>query len=465
MKKMNNTKISLKRVMAVIMLFTLMVSLNACGVRDKAGETSKSVVVKEPEATKSGEIKEPEATKSSGTKEPEVEPGDVSGDLPLDTPIETVTLDDETRANLYDATGEFAFELLRNCDKSERNILISPTSVMLALGMTANGGTGETLKEMENVLGGEGADLESINAFYKEYADKLQEGEEIKVNIANSIWVNKDAIDNVKDVFVSTLQNFYGSQIYKETFDSNTVEMVNNWVKENTDGMIEKLLDQFEGSEVMILINAICFDGEWEEIYYEDQVRETKFTTATGGEVEVEGMYSDEDLYIEDENTTGVIKDYKGGYSFVALLPSEDVSIDDYVANLTYDKYESLMDSKREAIVQTMLPKFQYDYSEEMDEALMEMGMSSAFEKTGADFSNMTEDDIEMYIGKVLHKTYIEVGEKGTRAAAVTAVLMDGCEAFEEKEVKSVTLDRPFVYMIIDKENEMPLFIGVVRDI
>ena len=170
--------------------------------------------------------------------------------------------------------------------------------------------------------------------------------------------------------------------------------------------MIKELLKKFNGDEAMMLINAIAFDGKWVEIYYEDQVRETTFTTAKGEEVSVEGMYSDERAYIEDENTIGFVKDYKGGYRFVALLPDENISIDEYVASLTYDKYKKLMDSERIAKVSAMLPKFQYDYSKEMKDALKAMGMPSAFEPSKADFSNMIDDElVKLYIGKVLHKT------------------------------------------------------------
>lgn len=458
MYKFKKTNNYLKRFVAVMMLFTLIFSLSACGVRKKEEGTGSEA--KGSETGAGSETKKPEVEPGSETKEPEIEPSD----KPETGIVETVTLDDETKDKLYDATGDFAFELLKNCDESGENILISPISVVLALGMTANGGTGETLEEMEKLLGGEGADIESLNAFYKEYMEKLQGNDKIKVSIANSVWINKDVVNNVKDAFMSTLNNCYDAKAYNESFNNDVVEKVNTWVKENTDGMIEKLLDQLEGSEVMILINAICFDGEWQKIYYENQVRETVFTNSSGDEVDVEGMYSDEDWYIEDENTTGVIKDYKGGYRFVALLPNEDVSIDDYVASLTYDKYKGLMNGKKEAIVQTMLPKFQYDYSKAMKEVLKDMGMPKAFEAGKAEFTNITDDDISINIGSVIHKTYIEVGEKGTRAAAVTAVVMDSCESFEEKEIKSVTLDRAFVYMIIDEETEMPLFMGVVRD-
>lgn len=437
-------KIDLKRAFALIMLVVLVFSFGACGSR------------KERESHEKEQREKPGVT----TVE-KLNKGDEDNKEVIDENIQG----DETNKDLYDATGEFAFGLLKECNESNKNILVSPTSVMFALGMTANGGVGDTLKEMESLLGGEGTDIGSINSLYKNYANRLESAEEIKVSIANSIWINKDILTSVKETFLSVCDSFYGADVYKASFDGETIEMVNKWVEENTDGMIKKLLDTFEGDEAMMLINAIAFDGKWVEIYYENQVKDTTFTTIEGKECNIQGMYSDERVYIEDENTTGFVKDYKGGYRFVAMLPKEDISVDEYIDGLTYDKYRKLMESKREAKVSAMLPKFQYDYSKEMKDALMEMGMTSAFESSLADFSNITEDDVNLYIGRVLHKTYIEVAEEGTRAAAVTAVLMDSNTAVIEEEIKKVFLDRPFVYMIIDEENEMPLFMGVVREL
>lgn len=450
---MNKESFKVKRikgVVAFVLACIIVCTFSACGTRKSEEE---SLTVTEAESGDKEEKKQNIEGADKLTKGEKKE-------------VETGELEKENKELLLKGTGEFSFELMRECDESGKNVLISPTSVMFALGMTANGGAGATLKEMESVLGGDGVSIGEINAFYKEYADKLKENEDIKISIANSIWINKEILTTVKDTFLSTCDSFYGAEVYRAIFNDETIKLVNKWVEENTDGMIKELLKEFNGNEAMMLINAIAFDGKWVEIYYEDQVRDTIFTTAEGEETNIQGMYSDERAYIEDDNTTGFIKDYKGGYRFVAMLPSEDMSIDEYVDSLTYDKYKKLMESERDVKVSAMLPKFQYDYSKEMKDVLKKMGMPSAFERPRADFSNMTEDElVKLYIGKVLHKTYIEVAEEGTRAAAVTAVIMDSNAAIMEEEIKNVFLDRPFVYMIIDGESEMPLFMGVVRNI
>ena len=366
---------------------------------------------------------------------------------------------------LESAMGQFAFELLKNCDDAEGNILISPASVAFALGMTANGASGDTLKEMENVLG-EKLNIDLINEIYYKYATILESSDECKLSIANSIWLANNPQLQVKDAFLTKCLTYYEADVYMADFDENTVTDVNNWVSDKTDGMIDKIIKQFYGNELMLLINAIAFEAEWEYIYYEHMVRDVEFTTAKGMVSEAEGMYSEENVYISDENTEGFIKDYKGNYRFVALLPKDGVDIDDYVEEFSEEKYQKLIESQRNVPVDAMLPKFSYAFESRMVSPLINMGMEQAFEMGVADFSNMASFSENIYIGDVIHKTYIEVAEKGTKAAAVTAVIMDGNSVeMVPEEIKEVHLDRPFMYVIIDDTTNLPLFVGVVREI
>ena len=366
--------------------------------------------------------------------------------------------------NLKNTMGDFAFELLKNCDEGEGNIMISPASVAFALGMTANGGANDTLKEMDELLGKE-LNLDLINKMYRYYAEVLTSDEETMIKIANSIWINNRKDLQVKNEFLAKCLTFYDAEVYTVEFNDDTIKTVNNWVSDNTDGMIDEIIKEFQGTELLMLINAIVFEAEWECIYYEDMVWDTDFTTADGDVTKVEGMYSEEWIYLKDENTKGFIKNYKGNYQLVALLPDEDVDIDTYVKEFTVEKYYNLLERKLETKVETMLPKFKYEYDISMVSVLKEMGLEKSFDPYNADFSNMAECEQNIYIGDVIHKTYIEMAEKGTKAAAVTAVVMDGNACIPMDEIKEVYLDRPFMYMIIDETTELPLFVGVVRDI
>lgn len=365
-----------------------------------------------------------------------------------------------------EATADFAVELLKHTDIENGNTLISPASIMFALGMTANGAKNDTLEAFEEVLGA-GTDIELINQYYKKYADTILSSKEgAKLSVANSIWIRNMQNFEVNEDFLNNNAFYYKSAVYKAEFDSSTVEDVNKWVNDNTDGMIDKIIEKFNGNEVMMLINAIAFDAEWADAYEENQVRDIEFTKASGTTQTVKGMFSSEMTYLEDENTTGFIKAYKNGYSFVALLPEEGLSIEEYVNSLTGEKIQKLINGRENTEVKTMIPKFTYEYSISFKDGLSDMGLESAFE-SGADFSGMLTEDtnMDLCIADVVHKTYIEMAEKGTKAGAATAVIMEENDAIILEEYKEVYLNRPFVYMIIDDELNTPIFIGTVSEI
>ena len=373
------------------------------------------------------------------------------------------SLDFDEKIFATDVAG-FSFGLLKKCNDEDDNILVSPLSIMQALGMTANGASGETKEQMEKLLSEE-LNLDLINKMYKQYVNEITSDEAIKLAVANSIWINNNVGFTVNQEFATKCLSYYDAKMYSAPFNMDTVNSINQWVSDNTDAMIDKIIDRFSGDEMMVIINAIVFDAEWERIYYDDQVRNTPFYGIKGTN-DVEGMYSEEKYYLEDDNTTGFIKDYKGGFRFVALLPDEDVDIDDYIQNFTEEKYMELMANKREVRVDAMLPKFEYDYQIGLIEPLKEMGMEQAFMQGQADFTQMSDEKLNMYISDVIHKTHIKVGEKGTKAAAVTAVIVEGNSVKPiVPEIKEVHLNRPFVYVIIDEKTEAPIFIGAVKAI
>ncbi len=374
--------------------------------------------------------------------------------------IETCEIDEEFSTQSIN----FAFELYKNSDSEDKNTLVSPLSVMLALGMTANGAAGNTLTEFEEVLGG-GISAEELSKLYKSYVDALPSSGNTKISIANSIWINDMEGLRARPAFLQKSVDYYEAQVYQTVFNEKTVKDINRWVYNNTDEMIEKIIDDLGPDSLMVLINAISFDAEWERKYNGDDVKDISFTSYTGKKHSVKGMYGSEYAYLEDDNTTGFIKKYKDGYSFVALLPNEDVSIDEYVNSLTGEKFTNLINGCQSTLTYTMIPKFKYEYDIELNNALYSMGLKDMFNPTAANFGEMVEYDYgNMYVGEVLHKTFIEMGEKGTRAAAVTAIVEKDAAMIQE-EAKRVHLDRPFVYVIMDDETNLPIFIGTVLEL
>ena len=350
-------------------------------------------------------------------------------------------------------------------ESKDENVLISPLSIQLALAMTANGAEGETRAEMETLLASE-IPLEDLNEYLYSYVNNLPSAEKYKLQIANSIWFRDDEgrLQVEKD-FLQKNADYYGAQAYKAAFDDQTLKDINNWVKGHTDGMIDSILDQIDDDAVMYLINALVFDAEWQHVYDKSDVYKGKFTNIDGTEKQVDMMHSEETVYLQDENATGFMKPYSGSkYSFAALLPNEGVDINEYIAGLTGEKLMKTLNTPQLGMVMATLPKFSYEYELTMNDVLKELGMPTAFNETKADFSKLGESSRgNIFIGEVLHKTFISVDELGTKAGAVTKVEMNDESAPMSEWV--VNLNRPFVYMIIDNESKLPVFIGLVAAI
>jgi len=225
--------------------------------------------------------------------------------------------------------------------------------------------------------------------------------------------------------------------------------------------MIKKVLDSIDPLTMMYLINALVFDAEWAVPYDDGSVYDGTFTSLTGKACDVEYMSAEEAYYLKTKDAVGFAKNYKDGkYRFVALLPNEGVGVYDYIASLDGETLLDALDNMECTSVLATMPKFSYDYDLEMNEVLAALGMPTAF-RHDADFSAMSNYDL--HIGTVIHKTFIEVAEKGTRAGAVTSVGMEleCCPMYKD----IIKLDRPFVYLIIDAETNLPLFVGAVAEL
>ncbi len=352
------------------------------------------------------------------------------------------------------AAGQMGFSLKlfqQVAGKSKgKNMLISPLSVSPALAMTANGAAGKTADEMQKVLGA--SSMSQLNEDLSGYLGGLS-ADELKA--ANSIWIREGK--EVQADFLQTNETYYDAAIYRAPFTDTTVRDINRWVDEKTDGMIPEILDRIGGDTVMYLINALAFDAKWKEEYHYTLPGTFK---SYGGEAQkAEMLPSSENCYLEDANAQGILRDYKGGeYRFAALLPNEGVNVYDYVKGLTAEGLQGMLQAPKKGMAQVMLPKFSYEYEIKLNDSLKAMGMPTAF-GGGADFSKMADG---LFISEVRHKTFIELTEIGTRAGAVTSVAMNESAPMIER---FITFDRPFVYMIIDAEYNLPVFMGIVTSL
>ena len=357
-------------------------------------------------------------------------------------------------------TYDFALDLLRE-NAGEKNALVSPVSVLSALALAESGAGGETLAQMERAAGMSADELADLLQAY----GTLAEGGPLET--ANSVWLRDSDGLVVEDDFLATCGECLGAQVFSAAFDDTTVADVNAWVSEKTDDMIPHMLNQISDDAQVLLVNALAFEGGWESPFDSALVSPDTFTCEDGTERDVTMMHSAEDSYLEGELATGFVKPYEGyDYAFVGLLPTEGVSVDELLASLDGDALEGLLTPVAGAAAEIGLPRFTAGYEVELTDALRSLGMADAFDATRADFSRMgTSEQGPLYVGSVLHKTFVDVNEEGTRAAAATSVSMDGAAApGGPVEYHEVVLDRPFVYLIVDLRCGLPVFAGTYMD-
>ncbi|MDD4291333.1 MAG: serpin family protein [Clostridia bacterium] len=350
---------------------------------------------------------------------------------------------------------DFAFELFRE-QKIEGNSLISPLSIMLALAMTANGAVGDTQTEMLEVLS-DGMSMQQLNDCLYSYVNSLPSNDSDKLSIANSIWFRKDGIYVLKS-FLQTNADYYGAQAYAADFDRKTVDDINAWVNKKTDGMVGKIIEDIDSSTVMFLINALLFDAEWETKYTKGSTVSDTFYNQNGSEVTTDFLCSSEKIAYT-KTCVRLTKMYKNGnYSYVALMPNQNVGLDEFMQSIDYEYYCTIMNSVGcEATVR--IPKYENEYDTSLKDCLYNMGMVRSFGAC-ADFTGMSAEG-GLFISDVIHKTHIVFDEAGTKAGAVTAVIMSKTSMPSEKPVY---FNRPFVYFIVDNTTKLPIFVGTLEN-
>lgn len=394
-------------------------------------------------------------------------------EIPKDTPLPdernegdegNARQDITERGREWNAVAGFGTKVLQDLWHKDENIMVSPVSIFNALAMAANGAKGSTLSQMEDVFG---ISTDECNNYLGQYNNSLPSGDKYKFNIANSIWVNETDSFKTEPDFIKKNQNIFGAEVFPSQFSSKTAGEINSWVDKNTDGMIKDVVDDIPQDAMMYLINALAFDAEWKDTYDKEEIKDGKFTKGNGTQQDVSFMYSTEGKYIEDENTTGFVKYYADSkYAFIALLPEEGMSMEDYIKSLDAEKLDGLINSMKKVHVNAAIPEFKSEYQASLKEVLQGMGMSDAFDSGKADLSGIgVSTDGNLCIDDVIHKTFIEVDEKGTKAGAATVIVAVATSAIVPYEEKTVYLDRPFVYIIADCESWLPAFYGVVQGI
>jgi serpin B len=344
------------------------------------------------------------------------------------------------------------------------NIMVSPLSVALALGMTYNGAEGTTKDAMKEALKLGSLTDEEINASYKSIIDQLLKLDpKVILSIANSIWYKLNF--QVQNEFIDLNKEYYYAEVNELDFTlPDAKDIINGWVNEKTKGLIPAIIDNIPPEAVMYLINAIYFKGVWMYEFDPDDTREQDFYPEDGMTQKVDMMQMEGDLLFTSNDLFEAISlPYGDGqFNMFIMLPKGENTTGDIVAELNNDNWNTWINSLGTQQVVVKLPKFKFEFFRLLNDDLSSMGMGIAFDPDNADFSGINPDN-ELYISRVLHKTFIEVNEEGTEAAAVTAVEIGTTSVGPEPNVRYFTADHPFLFAIRENSSGTILFMGRVN--
>ena len=338
----------------------------------------------------------------------------------------------------------------------QENICLSPLSAQFAMAMVASGAEGKTKTEILDAMQlGDSANI-SCRRLLDDITAKTIWNEHGDVRIANSIWI-KDGFD-VKPEFVDTNKEYFDALVESAEFNRQTVKRVNDWCNENTNGKIAEILDRFNENDRMLLINALYLKAAWSKPFREENTIEKVFTTEKGEKIEVPTMTirSNEQFY-SDDAVAMVSKRLQGGYTMLFILPAVGVKCDE-AAEYVARNFDTLLKNMEVCNVFLSLPKFTTDFGMSLKQTLAKLGIRRAF-GSKAQFGGISDEDL--FISDVVQKTYINVNEKGTEAAAVTMAIA-GMLSMRPPKTEVITFDRPFIYAIIKENGNQVMFAGKV---
>jgi len=367
----------------------------------------------------------------------------------------------EIEQSLVQSSNSFGFKLLSEVvgQSDGGNVFISPLSVSIALGMTYNGTAGTTEEGMRACLEFGDLNREEINQGYQDLIELLCNMDpDVTMEVANSIWYREGF--EVLQSFIDAMLTFFDALVTAVDFtDPGTVDVINAWVAEKTHDKIDKILNETYADMVMVLINAIYFKGTWTYEFDPEDTRDGTFHASDSDQtVKMMNMHG-ELSYQENQDFQAVDLPYGHElFSMTVFLPREGKSVDDIIAMLTDQNWSAWMAGFEVQEIDLALPRFELEYDKVLNDVLKALGMQDAFDPMVADFSGIKPDH-DMWISEVKHKTYVKVNEEGTEAAAVTSVTV-----VDSAAGPFMTVDRPFLFVIHDKNSKAMMFMGKIVD-
>lgn len=373
---------------------------------------------------------------------------------------------DSKTAQLIQNNNQFGLDLFRQvADKTDstKNLMISPLSASLALSMTYNGAAGSTKTAFENTFHYNGLTTEEINQSMNDLCNKLTGVDPlVTFKLANSIWYKNTF--NVEQNFIDVNKTYYDAEVKALNFsDPNSVNIINNWVSDKTNGKIPTIINQIDPSTVMYLINATYFKGNWRSKFDPNQTTNKPFTLENKTVEYVPTMSQETKVgLLSNDLFTAVELPYgRGNFSMVLILPNIDKTIQDVENAMNQTNWQNWMAQMQDSVsLGIRLPKFTFSYKKVLNQDLSNLGLSIAFDKNNANFSKINPN-VKLYISEVKQKDFIKVDEEGAEAAAATSVSMELTSAAGPFYIN---FNRPFLFAIKEKYTGTILFIGRVMD-
>ncbi|KAF8773438.1 Serpin B4 like protein [Argiope bruennichi] len=377
--------------------------------------------------------------------------------------------DTENIQKLAIANNELAFNLHRKLvSNSSKNVFFSPLSISTAFGMLFRGARGDTAEELRNVLGYDKADLPSdlvqdtFNRFLSGALDTTDSSAGYVLKAANAIFIDKffELLEDYRD----DVAKFYKAAVRNVNFSTDATEIVeeiNSWVREKTNGKIDKLFDDLSPSTLMVLLNAVYFKGTWHVQFNPEETTEEIFlNNGLESEAKKVPLMHLTSYFLSDstDDYHALELPYKGGnVSMLILLPNEPDGLHALEDSLTPEKLADIQEKLERTKIDVSLPKFKLDFEEELSDEMHALGANQIF-RGDADFSGMTKCDGAI-VSEIRHKAIIEVNEEGSEAAAVTGVIIDRMKS------PHFRADHPFFFAIVEKSSNMILFMGHVKNL
>ena len=381
----------------------------------------------------------------------------------LDTPVKVaVNNSAEVNPQLLAANNRFGFKLFGQIQKqqAEENVFISPPSIAAALSIAYNGAQEETRQAIAQTLEVQGMSIEALNqgnAALKAALENIDE--KVEVAIANSLWLNENG--SFQPYFIQKIREYYGAKLSQIDFrDRDAISKINDWVRQNTNRKIEQIVQNLDPQIILIIVNAIYFKGSWSQEFDKSATRDLPFTSLDGSQKQHPLMSQSGDYpYYEQEQFQAISLPYgEGRWSFYVFLPKNGTSLESFYENLTAENWKTWMNEFRSLPGSIVLPRFKLEYDTNLNDSLQALGMGVAFDPNRADFSEMTSE--RTFVNRVKHKTFVEVNEEGTEAAAATSVGIVVTSV--PPRPFQMTVDRPFFCAIRDNTTGTVLFMGSI---